>query len=293
MPRMNDIMRAKQVLQARLIPLLLLLCLSLVACPPPQPLPQKNQDVWVSVEGPWAFADDTDKSKMVLIAPSNTGHSGPFVQHALGEQDLATPSEITILNKVDGPKTCSGEDCANTYDAEVKRGTIDRITHPDKNPPYVVRLPRPDDYWGGVAANSRIGTSWTEDPSERDKSWDQRPYTTKIWLHYTVSKLEGFKIGDAQYSFQGPHHNELVVEMTPIGKGDKKCDMPSRAAFKALVGLFGLELYADFQDESTSGSYSPDCWKCDPQSPKHPTCRKNEHDGSGACRKAFVHITEK
>lgn len=279
-------MRMKHGLPASGILFLLLLGLLLVACP------SLNQDIWVSVEGPWAYADDVDRGKIVLIAPSGTDHSEPFVQHAQGDQDLGTTSEISILNKADGPKTCAAEECANTYDVAVAQGTVNRITHLNHNPPYIVRLPRPDDYWGGVTSKSRIGTTWTEDPGERDKSWDDRPYTTKLWLHYTARKLEGFKIGDMHYQFQGPHHNELLIEMTPTSKGDKQCDMPSRRAFKALVDLLGQQIYADFPEES-SGSYNPGCWKCDPQSPKHPNCVNILHDGSGACRKAFIHITEK
>jgi len=307
--------------------LFVLLILLLAACRGGQSSPQKeveaqavakNQEVWVSVEGPWAYAEDSDKSKIVLIAPRVADHTAPFAQHAYGEAHLAEkmPSEIEILNRVDGIKSCSGTDCALPYDAAVKVGTVDRLKHLGTTGSYIVRLPRPDDYWNGVSFESRVGTPWTEVPAERDK-WDRHFYTIKMLLHYTVTKLDGFKIDHSLYGFQGVRHNEIAIAMTPNGRVDC-CDRPSRKAFKDLVDMLGLEVYADFPSNdpmpsSASGKYDPACWKCDPQNPNHPSgctslLRKSDpqdpkhpadrtfsiqHNGSGACRKAIVHILEK
>lgn len=215
------------------------------------------ETVSVIFEGPWAFVDDPQDSRMVLaIAPKTAAH------HDLraGSSNLASLDSGTYSLSVPahGAPASSGLD-PSFVQAKIDAKSLQAALE-NKTGHYVVRLPKPEAYRAVRRLKTRVGASYPPDATT------EQGYATSVSLRYTVSSLSGFSLSGTPDS--GTFNPLLFQVETPIiqfviepSSYDPldKCDLHARQAFRDLVKLLNVKLYLDFPDEA------PSCQKNDPQ----------------------------
>jgi hypothetical protein len=143
-------------------------------------------------------------------------------------------------------------------------------------------LPKPNGIGESAGNYARVDENgkWPVDPG----TINEAPYTTDTSLEYSVSDLGNIELTGSSdpipTTFPGvsapftvkqavnvgsPHIIRIGTEPMTEDLGD--CSKQSKRAFHALVGLFQLNKYIDFQE------YDAGCQVCDPQGPTpQPTC---------------------
>jgi hypothetical protein len=244
--------------------------LFLVACQQSQPpaatpaateskaAPAATKDVYVTFEGPWAFAPDPkDANSVVLLAPKTKHHRDLYVtasNHAIlaaGVYDLSFPGHV-------GPG-------AQAYDPSILRAAIDpknvQRALDLKGDRYAIRLPKPEAFLPAHRSRNRAGTTYPPDATT------DKEYATAVSLRYNVGSLSGFSLSGTPDSGT---FNPLLLQVDvpairfvvePL-EDDDVCNTHSRQAFHDTVQLVGVTLYIDFADNPS------DCHDKDPQVPR-------------------------
>lgn len=225
------------------------------ATPPATTAAQLTQQVFVTFEGPWAFAPDPkDPNSVIAMAPKTARHRPLFVQDsplASGVYDLSMPARS-------GPAT--GTIDPNMLQAKIDAQTVQRVLD-TKLERYAIRIPKPEAYVEAAHALSRVGFPYPPDPST-EKNW-----VTSTSLRYTVTTLNGFSLAGAPDTGT---FNPLLLQVEtrvinfvipPVHDGDfgDKCRLHSRGSFADLTKLVNVKLFVDFPD------YGNDCHAKDPQ----------------------------
>jgi len=238
-------------------------------------------EVWV--EGPWAYADDPrDPQRIVLIAPDSDSieHTPAAVAHKTGDVELDSDSVLEIKSLTHTQQSCSTCSAINSQTADVNKQALVKLLDSKKGR-YVISLPKPDSYEEAVGQESRVRSAWW-DNCRPNNCGPQRPRTTQMIFHYTVSSLDGFSVGptpQTQTSLKFQDRHIVTIFMTAKGEIDD-CDSGGRLAFRELVRLFSLNLYVDLRIKST-GPYPSDdppgpspCLDGDPQNPGNSDAQK-------------------
>lgn len=216
-----------------------------------------TQQVFVTFEGPWAFAPDPkDANSVIAMAPKTTRHRDLFIQRwdkqlGAGVYDLSMPAR-------------SGSP-AGTIDANILRVKIDPVAVQHvldtKLVRYAIRLPKPEAYVAAAHFRSRADSKYPPDVST-EKDW-----VTSTSLRYTVTTLNGFSLAGTPDTGT---FNPLSLQVeTPIinfainpahdGDSGDKCHTHSRGSFGDLTKLLNLTLFVDFPNDPS------DCRAKDPQ----------------------------
>jgi hypothetical protein len=223
----------------------------------PQLTTPTTQQVFVTFEGPWAFAPDPkDANSVIAMAPKTPRHRDLFVQRwdrqlASGVYDLSMPAR-------------SGSPAA-TLDPNILRVKIDpaAVQHvlDTKLVRYAIRLPKPEAYVAAAHYRSRADSKYPPDVST-EKDW-----VTSTSLRYTVTTLNGFSLAGTPDT--GTFTPLLLQVETPIinfainpahdGDAGDKCHTHSRGSFRDLTKLLNLTLFVDFPNDPS------DCHAKDPQ----------------------------
>jgi len=216
-----------------------------------------SSTVYVQFEGPWAFVPDPqDSNTVIAIAPKTAGHFDLFVK-ASNEQ--AIPAGVFGLSL---PVTTAG---SGTLDPGIVQTPIGaaNLQHAmgSTGGRYAIRLPKPEAYVAAGRAESRVAAAYPPPASTQDS------HVTAVSLRYTVNSLTGFTIsGTPDAGAFNPFLLNvetplvrIVIEPTQVDDPLDHCETHSREAFRDLVKLLGLTLYADFP------AYTAACQHSDPQ----------------------------
>jgi len=230
-----------------------------------------THQVTVSVEGPWAYADDpAHPGRIVLIAPQDrVGHFPPAATSAHAEAHLKLYSTLDINNRVSpAAPTCTISAFEPHFATDLLKTIVDPAV---KKGRYVLSLPAPDSCQDSVTMESKISPIWWKDGNFDLKKVVQGYFATKIELIYTVSDLQGFVLDGMKYDFES--NDRISILMDPKGELDY-CDGGSRGAFGALIAVFhdkdhNFTYFADFPIDDpvppNRGTYDAYCWDSDPQ----------------------------
>jgi hypothetical protein len=214
----------------------------------------KTYDVWVTIEGPWAYLEDPKSQRLLLIAPGLDDHHIPSVTSSNHACDSGC--------KKASPYPPTGSPLP------IKASVLQKIRDDKKGHRYVLSLPIPDFYGSSMYERSRVSPIWLQDPRAR-LVWYTGVMTSMMELHYTVTQLDGFSFSGKTLPFQD--NNRIAIGMSPIGE-ITACDSGGRDAFKALTQLFQVELYVDLRNDdgsypSDTGGEHPECLYDDSQNP--------------------------
>src|SRR5208282_3804226 len=217
------------------------------ATPPATAAAQPTQQVFVTFDGPWAFAPDPkDPNSVIAIAPKTTRHRDLFVQtwaNTLGSgiYDLSVPARIGSATGTIDP---------SILQVKIDAATVQHVLD-TKLVRYAVRLPKPEAYVGASHYRSRAGSAYPPDPST-EKDW-----VTSTSLRYTVTTLNGFSLAGSPDT--GAFNPLLLQVETPVinfvispahdGDAGDKCHSHSRASFADLTKLLNLTLFVDFPND--------------------------------------------
>jgi hypothetical protein len=228
---------------------------------------RKTQKVFVTFEGPWAFArDPNDANSVFAFAPKTSSHHDLMVQSSPSTSHESTASAGETLSagiyELSLPAIPSS---APNIDPNVLQAKIDAqgVQHAlgARSERYAIRLPRPDAYVASSKERSRAGSAYPPAAST------EKDYVTIVSLRYSVQKLGGFFL--AGKPDDDNRFNRLAVDAPVInfaiqplpGQMMDECNMHSREAFRDLAKLVNLKMFVDFPNDSDA------CRANDPQKP--------------------------
>lgn len=213
--------------------------------------------VFVTFEGPWAFAKDpNDANRVFAFAPKTKTHRDLVVQSSesktlgAGIYELALPAVRSSTPNVD-PNVLQAK-----IDAQgVQHALSARLER------YAIRLPKPEAYVATSTERSRAGSAYPPAAST------EKDYVTTVSLRYSVDTLSGFFLAgrpDDDSPFNrlpvAPPVISFVIQPLP-GQMMDECNMHAREAFRDLAKLVNLKMFVDFPNDPSA------CRAHDPQKP--------------------------
>jgi hypothetical protein len=223
----------------------------------PQLSAPTTQQVFVTFEGPWAFAPDPkDANSVIAMAPKTTRHRDLFIQR----WDKALGSGVYDLSIPARTGSSAGTIDPNILKVKIDPVAVQRVLD-TKSARYAIRLPKPDAYVAADHYRSRADSKYPPDAST-EKDW-----VTSTSLRYTVTTLNGFSLTGSPdtgtfsplpLQVETPIINFIIAPAHDGDAGDK-CHSHSRGSFGDLTKLLNLTLFVDFPDDPS------DCRTKDPQ----------------------------
>jgi hypothetical protein len=213
--------------------------------------------VFVTFEGPWAFAKDpNDANSVFAFAPKTGSHRDLVVQSsesktlAAGIYELSFPSARSRTPNID----------ANVLQAKIDAQGFQHALSA-RLERYAIRLPKPEAYVANSTERSRAGSAYPPAAST------EKDYVTSVSLRYSVGTLSGFFLAgkpDDNSPFNrlhvGPPVISFVIQPLP-GQMMDECNMHAREAFRDLAKLVNLTMFVDFPNDPSA------CRAHDPQKP--------------------------
>jgi len=225
-----------------------------VATPPP------GEKVFITFEGPWAFAPDPkDANFVIAMAPKTTHHRDLFVKASYFQTLASGVYELSMPPRTAAP---AGTFSPDILQAKIDPKDVQRVLD-TKLERYAIRLPKPEAYTPAGRYTSRVGSVYPPDPG----TVQAKPWATAVSLQYSVGSLSTFELKGTPDTgtFQPltlqvdiPH---IRFEIHPAHADDPsdKCYSHDRQTFHDLTKLLGLTLYVDYPDSPTN------CHDKDPQ----------------------------
>ncbi len=232
---------------------------------------QKTRTVFVTFEGPWAFArDPNDANSVFAFAPKTTTHHDLVVKSSKSKSSQGETGESKTLAAgiyelaLPAVRSSTPNSTPN-IDPNVLQAKIDAqgVQHAlnARSERYAIRLPRPEAYVATSKERSRAGSAYPPAAST------EKDYVTGVSLRYSVDKLSGFflagKPDDAspfnRLSVDSPVIS-FVIDPLP-GQMMDECSMHVREAFRDLAKLVNLKMFVDFPSDPSA------CREHDPQKP--------------------------
>jgi hypothetical protein len=225
---------------------------------------RKTQKVFVTFEGPWAFArDPNDANSVFAFAPKTKTHHDLVVETGLApsqtRQAASLPAGIYEFTLPAIPSSAPNID-PNVLHAKIDAQGVQHALSA-RSERYAIRLPRPEAYVASSNERSRAGSAYPPAAST------EKDYVTIVSLRYSVDKLGGFSLvgkpdDDSPFNRLPVESPVISFVIQPLpGQMMDECSMHVREAFRDLAKLVNLKMFVDFPNDPSA------CREHDPQKP--------------------------
>jgi hypothetical protein len=214
--------------------------------------PKPSEKLFVTFEGPWAFAPDPNDSNSVLAMTVLANyHHKLFVKAAYNKELEAGVYDLSLPPRTAPP--------TGTVDPDILRAKIDpnvvKRVLADKLHRYVIRLPKPETYLPAERYRSSAGPN----PHPLANGVQAREWATGVSLLYSVGSLNTSQLAGTPDSGTFPTyslqldipHISFILHPVKYDQSDK-CYPHEKRAFRDLTGLLGITLYLDYTDSPSN-----------------------------------------
>jgi hypothetical protein len=214
-----------------------------------------KQRMQIVFTGPWSFAMDTAKNRIVAIAPDLVGHSSLYLRATGSLIETGGIYDVALTGVASGPASAT----PSFIPGQLGAGTLATLEGGYTGTPYILNLPM----------TNSIHAVY-KDPMNHSihfpvpKPAISPMFLTKVVFDYLVDSTEVEFVhhisaaSTSSESLESDGVTDVGIDDDPDYSG---CDYGAKGAFAGMTKLVGITHYVDFPD------YDEGCYADDPQNP--------------------------